>query len=44
MPDPTSSVRLRKLVRDFRAARARSSREWIRRMEVPDDRGPRRPL
>ena len=44
MPYRTSSSRLRKLVKEIRASHARSSQEWIRRMEVPADRGPRRPL
>jgi hypothetical protein len=40
----TASGRLRTLVREIRAAHARSSQEWIHRMEAPADRGPRRPL
>jgi hypothetical protein len=40
MPHLTSSGRLRTLLREIRAAHARSSQEWIRRMEAPADRGP----
>jgi hypothetical protein len=35
---------LRTVILAMRTAHARSSREWIDRMESPSSRGPRRPL
>jgi hypothetical protein len=40
----TSPEDLRRVVQSIRAAHARNSREWTRRMERPSDRGPQRPL
>jgi hypothetical protein len=43
MPRTSTSDRLRRLARRMRAAHARDSQEWIRRMECSTDRGPHRP-
>jgi hypothetical protein len=42
MPNPDSAHPLRRLVRAMRSGHARTSQEWIRRMEVPMDRTPYR--
>ena len=39
-----SAAQLRTVVLAMRAAHARDSAEWTRRMESPADRHPRRPL
>jgi hypothetical protein len=44
MPEHTSPGAVRRLIHRMRAAHARSSAEWTRRMEVPAERGPQRPL